>query len=135
METQVFWKKAISSVKKKIWPSFSPMIGCDKPQKTIIKSPKGSLTITVQAITSFLQDIGCRKQKTLKKKAKFPVKKKDFGLYFLALSSVTNLRGQFKRVQKGILEITVEGTRPFLKHLSGCWKDNFSKERQFFKWR
>ena len=36
---------------------------------------------------------------TFQKKATFPVIK-VFGLFFLVLSSVTNLRGQFVRVQK-----------------------------------
>ena len=61
---------------------------------------EGSLTSIEQAtISSFLWDLRKSISKLFKKKATFPVFK-DFGLFFLVLSSVTNLKIQFVRVQK-----------------------------------
>ena len=97
-----FEKKAILSVKKKFWSNFSRFIECDKPHVTIYKGPKCRMTLCLEDIRSFLYNIGCWKQKNLKKKATFPAKKNFFGLFFLALSNRTNVREQLKRVQKVI---------------------------------
>ena len=49
VENKFFWKKtAIFQKKKFFWPSFSPIIGCDKRQGTVYESPKGNLTKTVE---------------------------------------------------------------------------------------
>ena len=45
-------------------------------QETTYRGPKSNLSITVEVIRSFLQDLnGCWKHKFLNKKAKFPEKK------------------------------------------------------------
>ena len=44
-------KKAILPVKKTLWPIFSRIIECDKPQETIFKGPQAILTITVELRT------------------------------------------------------------------------------------
>ena len=47
-------------VKKTLWPIFSSIIECDKPQWTICKGPKGILTLTLEVIGSYLQHLrGC----------------------------------------------------------------------------
>ena len=87
-------------MKKILWPNFSPIIECDKPQGTNYKGPQAILTITVEVIRAFLQNLrGCWEHKFLKKKAIYPVKKTLWPI-FLVLSNVTDLRGQFLRVQK-----------------------------------
>ena len=53
--------------RKKLPFFISPVIDCDKPQGTICKGPKSSLTFTVEVIRSFLWEIGCWKHKLLKK--------------------------------------------------------------------
>ena len=43
-----------------MWPIFSRIIECDKPQGTIFKGPQAILTITVELIRAFLEDLrGC----------------------------------------------------------------------------
>ena len=47
-------------MKKILWPNFSPIIECDKPQGTNYKGPQAILTITVEVIRAFLQNLrGC----------------------------------------------------------------------------
>ena len=54
LKTQNFEKKSnLSSEKKKLWPIFSPVIECHKPQQTFCKDPKGILTITVEPMRAF----------------------------------------------------------------------------------
>ena len=40
-------------MKKVLWPIFSPIIECDKPQWTIYKGPQAILTIIVEPIRAF----------------------------------------------------------------------------------
>ena len=54
LKTQFFGKKANFPMKKNIWSFFSRILDCDKPQGTICKGPKGSLTFTVELIGSIL---------------------------------------------------------------------------------
>ena len=87
-------------MKKTMWPIFSRIIECDKPQGTIFKGPQAILTITVELIRAFLEDLrGCWKHQFLKKRQYFQWKRLC-GLFFLVLSNVTNLRVQFLRVHK-----------------------------------
>ena len=37
-------------VKNILWPSFSRIIVCEKPQKTICKGPEGILTIVLEPL-------------------------------------------------------------------------------------
>ena len=47
-------------MKKILWPIFSRFIECNKPQGTVCKGPKAVLTITVEPIRAFFQDLsGC----------------------------------------------------------------------------
>ena len=47
-------------MKKLLWPIFSPIIECDKPQGTFCKVPKGILVITVEFIRELFKDLrGC----------------------------------------------------------------------------
>ena len=41
-------------VKKTLWPIFSRIIECDKPQGTFYKGPKAFLTFTVELIGAFI---------------------------------------------------------------------------------
>ena len=64
---KILKKKANLPVKKILWPIFSRTIECHKPQWTFYKGPKGILTITVEHIRAFFQDLrGCWKHKFLK---------------------------------------------------------------------
>ena len=71
--------------------------------------PKGFLTITVEVIRSFLQDLkGLREQKFLKKRQSFQ-RRNYFGLIFLPLSVVMNHRDGLK-----------ESKRYFDKYCGSC---------------
>ena len=99
-----FLKKGNLSCEEKNLAYFSSKIDCEKPQGTIHEVPKGSLAITLEDIRSFLHNIGWWKQKLLRKKAIFPVKKR-FRYFFLELSSVTNPKGQLMTVHKVFWQI------------------------------
>ena len=43
--------------KKILWPIFSPIIECEKPQGTNYKGPQAILTLTVEVIRAFLLDL------------------------------------------------------------------------------
>ena len=59
MKTQIF-EKAKFSVKKRLQHFFSRIIEHDKPRETVYKGPKAILTITVEFIGAFFQDLrGC----------------------------------------------------------------------------
>ena len=47
-------------MKKILWPIFSRIIECDKPQGTVCLGPKGVLTITLEPIRALFWDLsGC----------------------------------------------------------------------------
>ena len=74
---RLFSKISCSHGDRRFWISFYSNINCDKPPGTVYNSPKGSLTITLDVIISFLQDVrGCWKNNFSKKKAIVPVRKK-----------------------------------------------------------
>ena len=51
-----------------LWPTFSRIIEHDKPQRTNLKGPQGTLKNVVQMIRSFLWEIRGRYKKTFQKK-------------------------------------------------------------------
>ena len=74
---RIFWKISCSHGDRRLWITFLSIINCDKAPGTVFKCQKGFLTITVEVIISFLQDLrGCWKNNFSKKKAIFPVRKK-----------------------------------------------------------
>ena len=59
---RIFWKISCSHGDRRLWITFLSNINCDKHPGTVFKCQKGSLTITVEVIISFLQDLrGCWK--------------------------------------------------------------------------
>ena len=102
---KILKKKAIIQVKR-LWTTPSRIIEHDKRQETTYKGPQGNMTINVEVKRSFLQDLRGWKQNFLKKRQ--PFQWKDFGLFFLAFSSLINLNGQFIRGQDGFWQILLE---------------------------
>ena len=49
-----FSKNSCFHIEKKFWPTFRPLVECDKPQETFYRDPKGLLRIIVQVLRSFL---------------------------------------------------------------------------------
>ena len=74
----------------------------DKAQVTFYYVPGGFLSTIVQDIRLISRDLRGFKKQMFQENAVFPVAQ-DFGLFFLVLSSVTNLTEQFIRVQKVFL--------------------------------
>ena len=56
LKTQIFLKKSIFQVKKRLSPIFSLTIGHDQCQETLYMGPQGTLTKIVEIIISFLWD-------------------------------------------------------------------------------
>ena len=60
VEKKHFKKRLFFTVTKVFKPSFTLIIECDKPQKTICEGPQASLTITADLTIAFLQVLrGC----------------------------------------------------------------------------
>ena len=115
-------KKAILPVKKTLWPIFSRIIECDKPQETIFKGPQAILTITVELRTYrsiFLGTDRLLKTQFFEKKAKFPVKK-TLWPNFSRIIERDKHQWTICKGPKGFLVITVELIREFFKDLSVC---------------
>ena len=53
LKTQFFGKKANFPVKKKFWPLFPRIFGCEKPRGSKSKGPKGIAANTVEVLGSF----------------------------------------------------------------------------------
>ena len=128
MDTQIFEQKAIFSVKKIFWRTFSRFIECNKPQVTTYKGPKGSLTISVAEIISFLYSKGSWKQKTLKKRQPFQ-RKSYFGLFFSYYIEQGNRQGAPYKCSKANLNFIMEVIRSYLKDLRGWWKHKLLKKK------
>ena len=91
-------------MKKSFWSTFPPIIKCDKPQGTVSNSPEASLTITVEKLRSFLQDLrSCWKQNFWKRKATFPVKKRFWPFYSLFLEHTIG-HGTFFEGPQGLFD-------------------------------
>ena len=59
-----------------MWPIFSPIIECHKPQRTVCKDPKGILTITVEPMRAFfLRPKRLLKTQIFERKANLAVEK------------------------------------------------------------
>ena len=54
LKTQIFESKARFPKKKKVWPIFSRLIECNKPQGTFYKGTNGIVTNTLEVTRSFL---------------------------------------------------------------------------------
>ena len=99
------WKQKIlkksnhSSKKKSFWPIFSRIIEHDKRQGTTYECPKGNLSLLWKLKYHFLRTWEVGGNTNFFKKRRSFQWRKSFGLFFLALSSVTNLTWQFIRVQ------------------------------------
>ena len=101
-------------MKKTLWPIFSRIIGCDKPQGTICKGAKCILVFTVELIREFFKDLrGCWKHKLLKKMAAFPMKKILWPI-FSPIMECDKPLGTIYKGPQAILTITVELIRAFL---------------------
>ena len=73
-------KGASLPVKKQIRPTFSPISGYEKPQEPTYENPQGFLTVFVQVIRPFSENLNDPK-KNCSKKAIFPVKKKTWDFF------------------------------------------------------
>ena len=89
-------------MKKLLSHFFSRNIECDKPQGTLCKGPQAILTITVELIRAFFLGPESLLKTQFFEKNGNNTKKKYCGLFFLVISSVTNIKGQFVRVRKVI---------------------------------
>ena len=135
LKTKIFEKKAISPVKKRLWPISSRIIEHDKRQRTTYKVPQSNLTTNVEVIRPFLQEPrGCWKHKFLKNRAKFPVKKRFSPISSRIIEHDKRPETTYKGSQAN-LTINVEVKRSFLQEPRGCWKHKFLKKRQPFQWR
>ena len=104
-------------MKKTLWPIFSRIIECDKPQETIFKGPQAILTITVELRTYrsiFLGTDRLLKTQFFEKKAKFPVKK-TLWPNFSRIIECDETPAKTCKGPKGIRIITLEPTRAFFR--------------------
>ena len=132
LKTNSFEKKAISPVKKRLWPISSRIIEHEKLQRTIYRGPQGNLTIHVEVKRPILQDPrGCWKHKFLKKKATFPVKKGFSANSSRIIEDEKRPETTYKGPQ-GNLAINVEVKGSFLQDSRGCWKHRFLKNKAIF---
>ena len=107
-------KKANFPVKKRLWPSFSRLFDCDKPEGTNCYGPKGILISTVEAIGSFQQHLrDCWKLIFLKKKGSLS-SEKNFLAYFSRSIEHDKSRETIYKGTQGILTITVDVIRSIL---------------------
>ena len=97
---RIFWKISCSHGDRRLWITFLSNIILDKPPGTVCKSSIGFLTITMEVIRSFLQDLRGYCKNNFSKKRQYFQWGKNYGPLFLVLSSITNLKGQFLRVLK-----------------------------------
>ena len=132
LRTKIFEKKAISPVKKRLWPISSRIIEHDKRQRTTCKGPQGNLTINVEVRWPFLQDpTGCWIHKFLKRKATFPVKNR-FSPISSRITEHDERRGTSYRGPQCKLTSNVEVIRPFLHDPRGGCKHKFLKKKAIF---
>ena len=107
--------------------NFSHIIQSDKPHGTIYKGLQAILTITVEPIREFFEDLGgCWKHKFLKRKANFPVKKNLWPIFSRSIEC-HKPKGTVSEGAKGILTFTVELIRAFFQDLGACWRHKFLK--------
>ena len=111
----------------------SRIIEHHKCQGTFHKGPQGFLTFFEQMIRSLYWDLRGRSKRRVKKRAVFTMTK-DFGPFFLVLSSVTNLREKPTRAHKLFLPLLYFLWEHFLGH-KGCWNQTFLRKKQSFQWK
>ena len=128
LKTNIFEKKAISPVKKRLWPISSRIIEQNKRQRKTYKGPKGNLTSNVEVVRPFLHDPrGCWKHNFLKKKAIFPVKR-----YWPTSSRLIEHDERPETTYKGAqghLTFNVEVKWSLLHEPRGCWKHKFLRKK------
>ena len=110
LKTQIFEKKANFpvTVKKCFWPVPSRNLKGDEPQGPICEYPQAVLAITLEVKGIILQQLrSCWKHNFLKKKAKFPVKKRFWPIFSQVIECDGPQRTIFEGPQ-GILTITVQ---------------------------
>ena len=97
LQTQFFEKEMHSLQWRKAFGLlFLAISSVKKPYETFYERPRGILTITVEVTGLFLLHLrSCWKHNFLKRKMQTFEWKKKFGPFFLALSSVINLRKLF----------------------------------------
>ena len=129
LKTHFFERKANFPVKKSFWPNPPPIIECDKPQGTVYISSEASVTISLEKLRSFLQDLrGCWKHNFLKKKKGNPSSEEKNWAVFSRIFEFDKPQGTVFKGTKFSLTITVEVIASFLQDLRGCWKHNFLKK-------
>ena len=135
LKTKIFEKKAISPVKKRLWPTSSRIIEHDKRQRTTCKGPKGNLTINVEVRRPFLQDPrGCWIHKFLKKKATFQWRI-DFRLFLPLSQNMMNVGEHLIGVQKVTWQLMLKLKDHFFRTQEVAEYINFWRKRQHFQWR
>ena len=119
-------------MKKSFQHLLSPFIECNRPQGTVSFSPEASVTITVDKLRPFLQQLrGCWKHNFLKKKGTFP-KKKNFWPVFSPKFELDKPQGTALKGPKTTLTITMEVVWSYLQDVRGCSKHNFLKKKANF---
>ena len=123
-------------VKKKFWPFFSRIIECDKPQRTIYKSPQGIVTIIVEIVRSNLWDLrGCLKNTIFEKKRKLSNEEESLTCFFWYCRTRKtwghDLGGSARHFDKYCesFKISSLGPKRLLK------TENFERKSQSFLWR
>ena len=131
LKTNNLEKKAISPVKKRLWPISSRIIEHDKRQRTTYKGRQGNLTVNVEVIRPILHDTrGSEKHKLLKKKAIFPVK--TFWPNCSRIIVHDKLPETTYKGPQGKVTNNVEVRGSFLQDPRGCWKHTFLKKKATF---
>ena len=119
-------------MKKSFWPNLPPIIECDKAPGTVYISSEASVTVTLEKLRSFLQDLrGCWKHIFFGKKANFPVRK-SFWPDFYRIFEFDKPQGTVSISSEASMTITDEKLRSFLQDLRGCWKNNFWKKKAVY---
>ena len=114
LKTEFFEKKAIFQAKKIMSPIFPRFIECDKHTgNTLLGSTTYPHIYCGNHRSIFLAPKKFLKTKVSEKKLPFQ-RKKNCRLFFLVLSNVTNLRGQFNGVKKVFRQLL----RKLLDHFS-----------------
>ena len=101
-------------MKKKFWRISARIIECDKPEGTVSEGPQGLLNITVKVTRSFLQHLsGCWKQKKIKRKAFFPLRKIVWPI-FSRIIKCDKPQGTVFKGPQGDVTVAMEGKRSCL---------------------
>ena len=117
LKTKKLLKKRQFPVKKIVWPIFSRLIECKKPQRINYKGQKSILTLFVEFMRCIVSDLrGCWKHwkhNFLKKRQLFQWSKKVWPISSRFIECEKPQRINYKG-QKGILTLFVEVMRRFV---------------------